>query len=175
MCPFDAHGPQTALATLAQRLQARRVYAHLHVIDTGDDSRPCRAHNERTAVHRPAAQPDYVVAMAHPKKRSHRPTAMPDLEPLNPDTALPLLRSSAWHPETVAAMLRHISDWLDGTGQFDAASHLRAISVADPVSGQATTVPDLVGAERSTMSRLEQAHRQARKDADLALWRAGRS
>ena len=97
-----------------------------------------------------------------------------ELEPLNPDTALPLLRSSAWHPETVAAMLRHVSDWLNDTGQFDSASHLRAISVNDPVSGQVTSVPDIVGAERSTMSRLEQARRRTQREAGLDRWRAER-
>ena len=125
-------------------------------------------------VRRSAIRLGYVVTMALSKKRGHQPMKMPELEPLNPDTALPLLRSSAWHPETAAAMLRHITDWLHDTGQFSSASHLRAISVTDPVTGHATSVPDLVGAERSTMSRLEQARLRVQRDAGLARWRADR-
>lgn len=96
---------------------------------------------------------------------------MPELEPLDPATALPLLRSSSWHPETVAAMLRHISDWLHGTEQYEAASHLSAICVTDPVSGGPSALPELIGAEHSTMRRLEYARKQAAKRALLEEWR----
>lgn len=100
---------------------------------------------------------------------------MPDIEPLDPDVGLPLLRSSAWHPETIAPMLRHISDWLDDTHQFDAAAHLSVISVTDPTSAGPTTVARLIGEERSTMSRHEQAQRQAAMNTKLEEWRASRA
>ena len=99
---------------------------------------------------------------------------MPELEPLDPDAALALLRSSSWHPAAVAAMLRHISDWLHDTKQFDAASHLSAIMVTDPLSGEPTALPELIGAERRVMSSLESARRRAQRQALLEQWRTGR-
>ena len=100
---------------------------------------------------------------------------MPDFDALDPDEALSLLRSSAWHPETVAAMLRHVIDWLHDSHQFDAAAHLSAISVTHPVAGTPTTVPELIGAERSAMRRQESARRQAVRNVKLEEWRAGGS
>lgn len=99
---------------------------------------------------------------------------MPELEPLDPATALSLMRSSSWHPEAVAAMLRHISDWLRATEQDEAVSHLSAICATDPVSGRPSTVPELIGAERSTVRRVERARKQATKQALLGQWRADR-
>ena len=116
-----------------------------------------------------------VVLMALSKRRTHRPPAMPDFDALDPDEALSLLRSSAWHPETVAAMLRHVIDWLHDSHQFDAAAHLSAISVTHPVAGTPTTVPELIGAERSAMRRQESARRQAVRNVKLEEWRAGGS
>ena len=115
-----------------------------------------------------------IVLMALPQAGRHRPSAMPELEPLDPGTALPLLRSSSWHPDTIGPMLRHIIDWLHDTAQYEAASHLSAIMVTDPASGQPTALPELIGAERSAMSRLESARRRAAKQAMLEQWRAGR-
>lgn len=100
---------------------------------------------------------------------------MSDLVPLEPETALPLLRSTTWHPEAVAPMLRHIYDWLHDTGQFDAAAHLSAITVVDPASGTPTTVPDLIGAERRAIRQQENARRRADRAAKLEDWQASRS
>lgn len=113
--------------------------------------------------------------MARPKAGKHRPPQTPELEPLDPDVALPLLRSAAWHPETVAPMLRHIADWLYDTGQHDAAAHLSAIHVTDPATGEPATMPDLIGNERSIMRRQEAARQRADKQARIEQWQAGRS
>lgn len=100
---------------------------------------------------------------------------MPDLERLDPEVALPLLRSTTWHPETVGSMLRHIVDWLHDTGQHTAAAHLSAIALTDPTTGNPTTMPELVGSERSTIKQQEAARRRAAKNAKLDQWRASRS
>lgn len=100
---------------------------------------------------------------------------MPELEPLEPSTVLPLLRSSSWHPEAVAAILCHVIDWLYDSHQFDVAAHLSAVSVTHPVAGTPTTVPELVGAEHSVMLRQENARRQAVRNAKLEQWRVGGS
>ena len=97
---------------------------------------------------------------------------MPDrLEPLDPETALTLLRSRTWHPDTVAACLRHVDDWLSDTGQHGAAGELRGIWVTAP-DGTPMTVAELIGAEYRIARRLERASENAESDAELEPWRA---
>lgn len=100
---------------------------------------------------------------------------MPDLARLDPEAALAQLRSTTWHPDTVAPMLRHIADWLHDTGQHTAAAHLSAIALTDPTTGTPTTMPELVGSERSTIRRQEHARRRAAKNAKLEEWRTSRN
>lgn len=97
---------------------------------------------------------------------------MTDLARLDPEAALPLLRTTTWHPETVGPMLRHIIDWLHDTGQHTAAAHLSAIHLTHPTTGTPATMPELVGSERSTMRRQAAARRRADKNAKLDEWRA---
>ena len=140
----------------------------------GDSTAAVGVSGERPVVHLYAA-PCTVVLMARPKAGKHRPPPTPDLERLDPATALPLLRSTTWHPDTMGPMLRHISDWLHDTGQHTAAAHLSAISVTDPTTGNPTTMPELIGNERSTIKQQETARRRAAKNAKLDQWRASRS
>lgn len=81
------------------------------------------ASSRRTDVHLHAASRTFVP-VARPKAETHRPPPMTDLARLDPEVALPLLRSATWHPETVGPMLRHIADWLHDTGQRTAAALL---------------------------------------------------
>lgn len=100
---------------------------------------------------------------------------MPDeLKPLDPEAALALLRAHAWHPDTVAACLRHVSDWLYRTHQYGPAGELGSIWVTAP-DGNHTTVAKFIGAERDTARRLERARKQAQRNAMLKQWRASDS
>lgn len=60
-----------------------------------------------------------------------------------------LLRSTRWHPETVAACSAQVGDWLADTGPHDAEEVPGAVGVVSPVSGEPTTVGDLIDAERA--------------------------
>ncbi|WP_419933201.1 hypothetical protein [Candidatus Poriferisodalis sp.] len=97
---------------------------------------------------------------------------MPDeLEPLDPETALALLRAHTWHSDTVAACLVHVSDWLSDTCQHGSAGELRSIWVTAP-DGQQMTVAKLIGEERSASRRLGRAREQAQRNAVLGQWRS---
>lgn len=92
-------------------------------------------------------------------------------EPLDPETALMMLRSHTWHPDTVAACLRHIDGWLSDTGQHGAAGELRGIGVTAP-DGTHMTVAELIGRECGIARRLERARDKAASDAKLNRWHA---
>lgn len=79
------------------------------------------------------------------------------------DIALPLLHDHRWSPETAAACLMHVMDWLDETGQLDAAETLRAIEVIAPNSSVTLTLGALRDAEFRT-SELDEMGEARRMD-----------
>lgn len=74
-------------------------------------------------------------------------------EPLRPETALPLLRSSSWHPGTIGVMVSHLMDWLTDTGQIDARDELHGIQVTSPFSADGVRLGDIGEADRRAAAR----------------------
>ena len=72
----------------------------------------------------------------------------------DPELLLSLLRSEAWSPETVAACLRHVSDWLNDTQQHEAASFLHHAMITHPETGATMGMSDLIGEERAAARRI---------------------
>ncbi len=92
-----------------------------------------------------------------------------DYPQLNPELAVPLLRSGTWHPEMIPSCLMHALDWLHDSGQLEAAGFIGQVMVEAPHGGEPRTVADLVGAERSTVRRIDRAAGVAERRPHLTI------
>ena len=88
---------------------------------------------------------------------------------MNPDMAVPLLRSGTWHPDMIGACLMHVFDWLHDSGQLEAAGSIGQVQVEAPHSGQSVTIADIVGGERATVRRIDRAAAAADRRSRLTV------